>query len=1034
MPTFICYDQERCDFHPTIYIYDLTCQSSSEMGFSSNIIYREWYSFVLALKKRFHSCTRPIYSIDNQTHKTLYQCTNSKKFISKHRLIDGISDCIENDDELYNVSCTLNHTYRRLCPNENKCLSPILSHSICSMYTTNENRILSIPFQMICNNIPQMIPLLIDGRIESDETDCGEQWPCSNMYTRCNHSWACENRSDETGCFHSTCSSFEHDCVSPINLTMICLSMNRTNDGIIDCLGATDEMNICRNKHPNQLQGFHCANSDQCVSFLSMCNEQNNCVEENGDEVFCKGYREGPSCFQYNTYNITREEQFLCNINRSFNPIVHYFKLTSSSSSSSTTNIQNKQGVIYPILNRPEESLWALKCNRGLHLRQSIGDNQFFRICLCPPSYYGNECRYQNQRVSLTLSVLTEDLNTIYILLVMLINNDKDKQEIHSYEEIIHKSQYDCPIKYNIYLLYSSRPKVISNNYSIRIDVFTPRKNSIDYHASWNLPIPFIFLPVNRLATQINVPIKKNICKNGGTYIPINDDNSNNNFQCICTEYFTGPTCEQSRRKLEISLGDIDQSSHIFIHLITVNSKAQLTRTTIVKKISIDQRYVSFNLTIEFHLVFIEVNNDYYYLIYSSLNNNLSIIKRIHSSDRCPSYEELFNLTMINWHPLRRVKYYHDVCNKYKELNCYFDESLMCLCTNEYHANCFNLKRYKSYLCRRNDYCMNNGKCFQDKPICPSTLICICSNCYYGDRCQYYAEGFSLSLDAIFNFEIKRYISFINQPSMVTICAILTMIMFILGFLNGSLSIITFYDKKLREVGCGIYLLGTSIISLLIMSVFALNFWLLFIAQSNLVINRSFLLVRCITIESLLKILFSITNWLNACVAAERSLTIHQGIHFNKEKSKRIAKKIFLFLIIFSIGSNIHESIHHQLLDDIEEERTWCQVRYSSIIAEKQIKIKNKYTLNQLLYIQFQIHKHLISPIVLMSLAIPRLISSFTTGCVKSTRNPWLFILGYYISYVPSMLTFIIYIIPSDLFKKEFYQTIRRIQQQLSRQ
>ncbi|CAF4268890.1 unnamed protein product, partial [Rotaria sordida] len=80
MPTFICYDQERCDFHPTIYIYGLTCQSSSEMGFGSNIIYREWYLFVLALKKRFHSCTRPIYSIDNQTHKTLYQCTNSKKF------------------------------------------------------------------------------------------------------------------------------------------------------------------------------------------------------------------------------------------------------------------------------------------------------------------------------------------------------------------------------------------------------------------------------------------------------------------------------------------------------------------------------------------------------------------------------------------------------------------------------------------------------------------------------------------------------------------------------------------------------------------------------------------------------------------------------------------------------------------------------------------------------------------------------------------------------------------------------------------
>ncbi|CAF4734336.1 unnamed protein product, partial [Rotaria sp. Silwood1] len=262
------------------------------------------------------------------------------------------------------------------------------------------------------------------------------------------------------------------------------------------------------------------------------------------------------------------------------------------------------------------------------------------------------------------------------------------------------------------------------------------------------------------------------------------------------------------------------------------------------------------------------------------------------------------------------------------------------------HANCFNLKRYKSYLCRRNDYCMNNGKYLQDKPICPLTLICICSNCYYGVRCQFYGEGFSLSLDVILNFEIKRYVSFIEQPLM--------------------------------------------------------------------------------------------------------------------KKSKRIAKKIILFLIIFSIVSNIHESIHRRLLDDIEEERTWCQVRYSpmmqifnSIIliihfiisfsinlfssmfvikssAEQQIKINNKHTFHQL-YIQFQLHEHLlISPLVLMLLAITRLISSFTTGSIKSSRNPWLFILGYYISYVSPMITFIIYIISSDLFKNEFYQTIWRIQQQLS--
>ncbi len=36
----------------------------------------------------------------------------------------------------------------------------------------------------------------IDDRYQTDETDC-EQWPCNNIYTRCNDFWNCPNSADE---------------------------------------------------------------------------------------------------------------------------------------------------------------------------------------------------------------------------------------------------------------------------------------------------------------------------------------------------------------------------------------------------------------------------------------------------------------------------------------------------------------------------------------------------------------------------------------------------------------------------------------------------------------------------------------------------------------------------------------------------------------------------------------------------------------------------------------------------------------------
>ncbi|CAF4322636.1 unnamed protein product, partial [Rotaria sordida] len=44
-------------------------------------------------------------------------------------------------------------------------------------------------------------------------------------------------------------------------------------------------------------------------------------------------------------------------------------------------------------------------CSRGIQLRVWLNEqnNSTTNTCLCPPSYYGDHCQNQNQRVSLSM-------------------------------------------------------------------------------------------------------------------------------------------------------------------------------------------------------------------------------------------------------------------------------------------------------------------------------------------------------------------------------------------------------------------------------------------------------------------------------------------------------------------------------------------------------------------------------------------------------------------------------------------------------
>jgi hypothetical protein len=336
----------------------------------------------------------------------------------------------------------------------------------------------------------------------------------------------------------------------------------------------------------------------------------------------------------------------------------------------------------------------------------------------------------------------------------------------------------------------------------------------------------------------------------------------------------------------------------------------------------------------------------------------------------------------------------------------------MYLCSNERHANCLEFDHNMTYDCQGSSYCKNDAQCFQDHPTCSSSMMCVCDECFCGSRCQFSTKGFGLSLDAILGYQIRPHISWRRQPTSVKVSITVTMVMFLLGLINSTISIMTFQSTKGQETGCGLYILFSSIISLLTTITFTLKFWLVVLAQKGTITNRSYLSFSCVTVDILLQVFLSSSEWLNAAVIIERAVTVIQGVHFNKLKTKHVAKLLIPLLLGFIVSTNIHDPLHRHLIDDIEEKRTWCTVSFSSsvqlfdsitkifhfltpfvlnlssamtiiiTISRNRAKAKKQTVYTEHLREQFREHRHLlISPVILIILNLPRLIISFILGC-----------------------------------------------------
>ncbi|UJR17392.1 hypothetical protein I4U23_004287 [Adineta vaga] len=497
-PHFVCYDKNLCPQFKSTFTFDnYTCLLIDKLNLSS----------IENAREIFRSCNY-IFQTGNETNcidSTMVRCLGTNKCIPQRRIMNGIQDCYDGFDEsLFAKSCALNDKYRFQCTSEQKCLSSILvnndkgeciggeDESQLNSFITNIHK---LPFSAICDQEVNMLPVIND----TDETHC-ELWPCVNQYTRCNVLWDCSKGIDEINCSSLIqCPANHHPCMLPKNRTLGCLHMDYIDDGIIDCLGSTDERSHCRSLHSEDLLKYYrCWNDTKCVQFTRVCKD---CHDFNDMNILCDTSNHTVMhIIQYFLKKADRityaRKPFSHRSSRSF-PFLQL-------SSLHLKQIHNgiiKTEKIFSIQHINDSRLWL--CNKGFAIL--VGKHETEQ-CLCPENYYGHLCQYQNQRVSLTIRLRQEHLEKFNIIGIVIRLVDHTGF-VNFYEQITYIPVIDCNTKYNIHLLYQNRPKDMTKNYTIYIDVYD--KVNLLYLTSWIYPVKLLFMPVNRMSVQLIIPTKQ---------------------------------------------------------------------------------------------------------------------------------------------------------------------------------------------------------------------------------------------------------------------------------------------------------------------------------------------------------------------------------------------------------------------------------------------------------------------------------------------------------------------------------------------
>ncbi len=557
---FVCFNVKHCPILLTKNVSikmlnELNCSHISEFTKSLQIkTFNEIY-FIFSSLEEF--CLKKGLEESCQNSSYFY-CNKSMKCIRNHRVVDGTSDCFFDEDELFDA-CQFNHSNRFKCKlNTRKCLMHVAignGFTNCQseedeLFVYTQNLITLISFTDLCNLKinDNILSLKI---IETDETNC-HLWPCDNPYKHCDQRNHCPNGIDELNCPDTKCSFNEFECLNNRFELSYCIPLNHIYEKYLyyynDTYTKLFRQIYFYNGTNNINEEYFSWNSTKCITLNNLYLINHHLLTE---EDICLYQSRSLTISNIQDIKLFQNNESLCNFKPdriSSRNVIYFFKATRLGYLQKISTDISVPTILKPIqenktINHIDSALIS-HCHRGIPVL--TGQNKTIK-CFCPPNYFGSQCQWQNQRISLTLQLhcpSTIYTNVVFQLLIIII--DQDGQILPYHEQITYIPNRDCNTKFNIYLLYPDRPKSLSNNYSIRIDLY--EKTILNSWTSWFISIPFQFLPVNRISTQLIIPEIQNndlctlSCGEYGKcrrYI-----NNKSSFFCQCDQGYSGSQCQ----------------------------------------------------------------------------------------------------------------------------------------------------------------------------------------------------------------------------------------------------------------------------------------------------------------------------------------------------------------------------------------------------------------------------------------------------------------------------------------------------------
>jgi hypothetical protein len=549
---------------------------------------------------------------------------------------------------------------------------------------------------------------------------------------------------------------------------------------------------------------------------------------------------------------------------------------------------------------------------------------------------------------------------------------------------------------------------------------------------------PYCICPLNEIGHQcglIHDQCDSNPCQNNGTCLSTSEVDQ---FMCLCDDFHYGDQCQLEKQGVRLQIKNSPDHRAAVVQYFDINFFT-------LDLILVDQ-YIHDHLPDLLYYLHIGKTAPGIIVVkfYSDTENDIYLISiqidvesidgtiELNETNRCVHVQSLFDPTNES-NEIIPFKYHH-LCVQNSSLLCFVDNSYLCICEDNHHrTECFG---YDHNLDQCSE-CLSDGKCLIENRL-KSDFVCLCPQCYYGSLCQFSIEGIGFTLDSLI-IQISRSIRLMYL--------ILSFLIFIIGGLTNYASVITFKRSNLRKTSMSIYMLILSLMSQY--SLFSLIMKIILILFDSIMNDLS-----CKLISYMHSISIRCSFWLTSLIAIER-VSYVLFPYSTVLKKPRVAIIITIITILIVGVMHVHEFIFYRKLIDLNGQsicvvdfplklRTYDRVTvllhylipFSIQILSITILIifaarsrsrtgNNRDPFVEYLKRQFRSQKDLyIPPTIIILSSLPQTILSFSFACLELVRwQQHALLIAYFLSFAPQLLGFVLFVLPSTNYMKEFEST-----------